>query len=547
VDDDARPSDRPLARARRRRIASWHRASWRRASRPRRLVLVTGALVVAAALVTTLGLVEAPRYSAATPLDGVVGDDLRHEPVPGSWTLTPADVGVPTERSRCLVWQAEPSVGPDRLGGDVLVSASGTDLDDPGPSDASGCRFDGDFGGSAQTVSRLARVDPAGGAVRWWTDLGAELDAGSGFVQVWPADEATDSALVSTLGFGSDGFASAYARLDLATGELSDVTTSSDGRSRLTDASASFALVSSDPQFSYQDSRVYYDSEPGTGEFALYRTSDLDTPVWTGEATGRQDQALTPDGLLVLDDGTLTAVDGRTGTARPWGPALPTANTVAVDGDLVVVGLDPAIPTSTGDTDGTVVALSLDGRELWRHGFRQDRGVQTTGDCVVFSTTPGVVCVDRRTGAERWTTPPRDRRHGLARVTTDPAGGRGSLLFAQTFEPGGAGAVSGDLTSDEAAERTVRLLDATTGDERARATVPTDSRIALAGRTTGYATTAPSGGRTSIVTAFDLADGHRLWQLDSDDAQLGFWGGTLVANRPDGSVQRLVDPVRVVR
>nr|WP_254281222.1 PQQ-binding-like beta-propeller repeat protein [Frigoribacterium sp. VKM Ac-2836] len=210
-----------------------------------------------------------------------------------------------------------------------------------------------------------------------------------------------------------------------------------------------------------------------------------------------------------------------------------------------MVGLDPAIPTSTGDTDGTVVALSLDGRELWRHGFRQDRGVQTTRDCVVFSTTPGVVCVDRRTGAELWTTPPRDRRHGLARVTTDPAGDRGSLVFAQTFEPGGAAAVSGDLTSDEAGERTVRLLDPASGDEVARAVVPGESQIAVVGRTTGYATTA-SGGRTSMVTAFDLSDGHRLWQLGADRDQLGFWGGTLVANRPDGSVQRLVDRVRVV-
>jgi len=79
----------------------------------------------------------------------------------------------------------------------------------------------------------------------------------------------------------------------------------------------------------------------------------------------------------------------------------------------------------------------------------------------------------------------------------------------------------------------------------ARAVVPGESQIALVGRTTGYATTASSG-RTSTVTAFDLADGRRLWQLDTDRDQLGFWGGTLVANHPDGSVQRLVDPVRLV-
>jgi outer membrane protein assembly factor BamB len=539
VTDDARPSDQPLARARRSGTAVWHRAS-----RPRRLALVTAAVVVAAALVTTVGLVEAPRYSSATALDGIVGDDLRHEPVPESWTLTPADVGVPADQGRCLLWQAETAVGPDRLGGDVLVSAGGAAGDDDTAGDTD-CRFDGGFGSTAQTVSRLARIDPADGTVRWWVDLGTELDAGSGFVQVWPADDATDTTLVSTLGFGGDGFASSYARLDLGTGELTDVTTSPNGRARLTDATASWALVSSDPQFSYQDSRVYYDAEPGTGEFSLYAADDLDTPVWTGETTGSQDEALTPDGLLVLDGGTITAVDGRTGRTHAWGPDLPTATTLVVDGDLVVVGLDPAIPTSTDDTDGTVVALSLDGRELWRHGFRQDRGVQTTDDCLVFSTTPGVVCVDRRTGAELWTTPPRDRRHGLARVTTDPAGDRGSLVLAQTFEPGGAAAVTGDLTSDEAAERTVRLLDAASGHEVARAVVPGESQITLVGRTTGYATTASSG-RTSTVTAFDLADGHRLWQLDTERDQLGFWGGVLVANHPDGSVQRLVDPVRVV-
>ncbi|MFJ2355460.1 PQQ-binding-like beta-propeller repeat protein [Frigoribacterium sp. NPDC087798] len=543
--DDARPSDQPFARARRRGTAVWHRAS-----RPRRLALVAAAVAAAAALVTTVGLVEAPRYSSAAALDGVVGDDLRHEPVPWSWTLTPADVGVPADQGRCLLWQAEPAVGPDRLDGDVLVSAGGAAGDDGRGTSAAtdvgaDCRFDGGFGSTAQAVSRLARVDPVDGTVRWWVDLGTELDAGSGFVQVWPADGATDTALVSTLGFGGDGFASSYARLDLGTGELTDVTTSPNGRARLTDATASWALVSSDPQFSYQDSRVYYDAEPGTGEFSLYAADDLDTPVWTGETTGSQDEALTPDGLLVLDGGTITAVDGRTGETHDWGPDLPTATTLVVDGDLVVVGLDPAIPTSTDDTDGTVVALSLDGRELWRHGFRQDRGVQATGDCLVFSTTPGVVCVDRRTGAELWTTPPRDRRHGLARVTTDPAGDRGSLVFAQTFEPGGAAAVSGDLTSDEAAQRTVRLLDAASGHEVARAVVPGESQIALVGRTTGYATTASSG-RTSTVTAFDLADGRRLWQLDTDRDQLGFWGGTLVANHPDGSVQRLVDPVRLV-
>lgn len=542
--DQASPSDQPLARARRRSGVAWHRAS-----RARRLALVAAAVVATAALVTTVGLAEAPRYSSADPLDGVDGDDLRHEPVAASWTLTPADVGVPDDRAECLLWQAEPGVGTGGLDGDVLVSASGDGTDDGAATSAAsdtGCSFDGGFGGTAQTSSRLARVDPLDGTVRWWVDLGAELDAGSGFVQVWPADEATGTALVSSLGFGDDGFASAYGRLDLATGELTDVTTSPNGRSRLTDATASWVLVSSDPEFSYQDSAVYYDSEPGTGEFSLYRADDLDTPVWTGETTGRQDEALTRDGLLVLDDGDITAVDGRTGETSPWGPDLPTATTLTVDGDLVVVGLDPAVPTSTGDTDGTVVALSLDGTERWRHGYRQDRGVQPTDRCLVFSTTPGVVCVDRRTGAELWTTPPRDRRHGLARVTTDPAGGRGSLVFAQTFEPGGAAAASGDLTSDQADERTVRLLDATTGDEVARAAVPGESEIALVGRTTGYATTSPSGGRTSVVTAFDLADGHRLWQLDSDGDQLGFWGGALVANRPDGSVHRLVDPVRLV-
>ncbi|KPG87463.1 PQQ-binding-like beta-propeller repeat protein [Frigoribacterium sp. RIT-PI-h] len=509
---------------------------------------MTAAVVVAAALVTTVGLVEAPRYSSAPARDGGVGADLRHEPGPESWTLTPADVGVPADQGRCLLWQAETAVGPDRLGGAVLVSAggaAGADGTGPGDARAPAGRFDGGFGSTAQPVSRLARVDPVDGTVRWWVDLGTELDAGSGFVQVWPADHAGDTTLVSTLGFGGGGFAPAYARLDLGTGELTDVTTSPNGRARLTDATASWALVSSDPQFSYQDSRVYYDAEPGTGEFSLYAADDLDTPVWTGATPGSQDEALTPDGLLVLAGGTIPAVDGRTGDTHAWGPALPTATPLVVDGDLVVVGLDPAIPTSTDDTDGTVVALSLDGRELWRHGLRQDRGVQTTDDCLVFSTTPGVVCVDRRTGAELWTTPPRDRRHGLARVTTDPAGDRGSLVFAQTFEPGGAAAVSGDLTSDEAAERTVRLLDAASGHEVARAVVPGESQIALVGRTTGYAATTSSG-RTSTVTAFDLSDGHRLWQLDTDRDQLGFWGGALVANHPDGSVQRLVDPVRVV-
>jgi len=537
-DGPGTPPDHPLARARRRVTGAW-----RRAAPPRRLSVTAAALVVAAALVTTIGVVEAPRYSSAAPQDGVVGDDLRHEPVAASWTLTPADLGVPRDRASCLVWQAETSVRPDLLDGDVLVSASGD-----GTALSTGCSFDGGFGGTTQTVSRLARIDPDDGTVRWWVDLGAELDAGSGFVQTWPAEGSGGTALVSTLGFGSDGFASAYARLDLDTGELTEASTSLNGRARLTDASASWALVSSDPEFAYQDSAVYYDSEPGVGQFSLYSVDDLETPVWTGDTTGRQDEALTPDGLLVLDDGAITAVDGRTGDTRRWGPDLPTATTVTVDGDLVVVGLDPAIPTSTGDTDGTVVALSLDGRELWRHGYRQDRSVQATDDCLVFSTTPGVVCVDRRTGAERWTTPPRDPRHGLARVTTDPAGDRGSLVFAQTFEPGGAGAASGRLAPGDASdvtERTVRLLDPASGDEVARASVPTESQIALVGRTTGYAAAAPSGGRTSTVTAFDLSDGHRLWQLDADRDQLGFWGGALVANRPDGSVRRLVDPVRV--
>ena len=81
------------------------------------------------------------------------------------------------------------------------------------------------------------------------------------------------------------------------------------------------------------------------------------------------------------------------------------------------------------------------------------------------------------------------------------------------------------------------------GSERWRADLPADAVIVAASDTTGYAI-GGWGWAGGSVTAFDLADGHRLWQRAAD-GRLDFWGPTLV-EVDDLGVARGLAPPRVV-
>jgi hypothetical protein len=99
-------------------------------------------------------------------------------------------------------------------------------------------------------------------------------------------------------------------------------------------------------------------------------------------------------------------------------------------------------------------------------------------------------------------------------------------------------------------DRALLVLDAADGSERARAFISRESTLVGASRSVGYAAvvrTADSFDGQVVfrdVTAVDLSDGRRLWDLQSD-SDLQFWGGALVSIADDGSIRRLVDTVRV--
>jgi outer membrane protein assembly factor BamB len=513
------------------------RARWHRASFGRRLVVSATALVVATVAVVGLGLATQPGYptggASGGPVDGLVVDEVRNRPTPASWQLTTASLGLPEVDDGCLTYSVLASVGAD-----VLVSTSSQLA-----YTETGCY---DERGRAE---RLVRLDPLTGTVRWSVDI-TGISGGGGTLSAF-VDDARGDAIVSTTGlYGYGRGASGYARVDLATGALADVTTSDDTMPIVDAADDGLVLVSVSPAPVYG-----FADDPLAGAAAealaggqdgprtlLYSRDDLGTPIWSDEQTGGiSSSVLLDDGLLVVGGGTGTVIDGETGDERPWADDLsPSAQAYGVGDTVFLVDFGRGM-----DSRAEVSAWSPDGTERWRRPFDQDRLPVVTGDCVMFSDRDGVRCADLETGADRWEVERSGASRGIPLVTDSRPGRWDDDVVVQTFS-----ARSG--LGDPADDRALLLLDAETGAERMRAYVPRDSSVVAMSRSVAYvagsdSSDAIAGHRVfSTVVGVDLADGRRLWRLDSD-ADLQFWGGALVEIAPDGSVRRLVDDVRVAR
>ena len=502
-------------------LRAWHRASPRR-----RLGLVGVAVAVATALVVTAGVAVQPRYPAGEPLDGLVVDDLRRLPTADGWVVRPEQLGVEGVDTACLDHTVIGRVGG---GSPDVVVASSTQL-----TTVLGVCDDRDGLGE-----RVSRIDPTTGTVRWSLDARV-VGGGGGALRAWSSPDRGD-LLLSTGSFGGFGVSvSGFARVDLATGEVDEVRSSDGGLRRIVDADDSWVLVRTDPEGRGDRGTSFVDGD-GRSQLELFSRDDLEHPTWSGSTSDQEDALLVDDAVLVFARGAAVRVDAATGETSAWGDRWRTPVTPVAEGGLVAVDG----PASDGRADAAeLVVYDLDGTELWRRRHDADRTPVASGRCVVLSGRDALACVDRRTGDELWSTPRDEEARGVPIVLSPPPGQQGRDPFVRTFARTSASVVADG-------DRVVAMVDDATGEQLLTASVPNEATMERASATVGYAFSALRYANTGdvvgrTVTAFDLADGRRLWratpdQLGVDDVQ--FWGGTLVGVGADGSVQRLGDPV----
>ncbi|WP_423921852.1 PQQ-binding-like beta-propeller repeat protein [Frigoribacterium sp. 2-23] len=526
-------------------------ARWHRASRARRSALAATSLVATAAVVTGLGLAAAPHYRAGAPVDGIVVDDLRHEPAPTAWSIDPQDDLGLTVAGRCLQYEPAGTVDGDQLVTVRAVFDTSCDIRDPGG-------------------QRLARIDAATGRVLWSIDVGTALDVGTGDVKVWP--QGGSSALVSigsytalnaaagSYGIGFDeadvdaavrrnGFAysEAYAPIDLATGRIGTVRGSTaQTPEQVVAADADVVLVKTESrEVIGTNTTIDTDTQESTSmpsfappTYTLMRADALDVPLWSGTVADDARPLLFGGRVVFLSESASTALDPATATLSPWGSELGRVGEGGVyDGVLLVYAR-----TTSGDR-AVLSGVSPEGDELWSRGFRQGRFPRLAAGCVVFSDRTGTDCVEPTTGDVRWTRP-SDEQTSLASVPhDDPVGSRGDVVFVQTFADSSARSASG---SSRDRDRDLLAVDGATGAELLRTSVPGESFIAAIGRTVGYVLSDPTPDYAPrTVTAFDLSSGARLWQTRLDAGSFQFWAGSLVSIDADGVVHGNADPVEL--
>ena len=209
--------------------------------------------------------------------------------------------------------------------------------------------------------------------------------------------------------------------------------------------------------------------------------------------------------------------------------------------------------------DGAVHALSMkDGRELWRYSPPDGKSASSPavwGDLLVVHDMRGqVTLLDRATGAFRWV-------HDFGSpIESSPVVVGGVDLF---------GAWDGRIVALDLRSRVVRWTVATGAKVTASAAVvgddvvigDYDGRVRVLSLATGavrwtatvngrvYGTPAVAAGRVFVpsssgatLTAFDLADGHRLWQRRAGSyvySAPAVWGDRVVFGSYDGQLRCL--------
>ena len=516
------PAPARLARAAH-RLRSTTAARWRRASGPARLRAATGVLAAGTALVVATGLVVAPDYPSVgaadlDPLalargdDRTVGgpvDDLRTLPDGVAWSTDLGRRLTPLAGPGCSNWQAVGTVD-----NDVLVSAA------VGPFGAS-CQ--GAVGGG------IARVDPGNGDVAW-TVGSAEL--GDGPMSWWtvvPVDGPEDGpplALVTGAGPDPD---SPTSIVDLAegvvVGALARAGTDDPVVASVEQVTSELLLVAERPRERYRDGG-WSAQEGDTTRYGVHRVADvlaagaLGEPAWTVELPDFSTVSLLGRRLVLGTDDEVLVVD-----VPGDGPAE-TVQRLPLEGawlqSVTTVGGTTVVSTTDGDSRASVTGVDAEGDVAWRRAVAVDPvtgGAQSTlsaSGCLLLGEGTGLRCVDADRGEDRWSTTldEGDRVDGMTRPGGSP----------DVFVRLGPLAASPDGGPTDETVGTVAVRP--DGSERWRAELPADAVVVAASGTTGYAI-GGWGWTGGAVTAFDLADGHRLWQRSSD-GRLDFWGPTLV-------------------
>ena len=528
------PDPMPLERARR-RVGRAVRGRWHRASSGRRLVGLFTGLVVATALVAGVGTGSQPVYPD-WPDGATLLGDLRQAPTREAWSTDLAALNDTPLPAGCRGFRP---VG--EIDGDALVAGSATAYD-----------------GCDSPPAMLLRIDPDSGDVRWVLDLTSRLGASGAYLNLVADD---DGSLATVFGQAAPG--DRAVRVDLDDGSVvADVIGPVDDPTAavpvLMGIHSGRALVALQPRDRVSDDGQGI--EYTDGDTTLYRLIDVDDPaatIWSGEV-GTSDVPLllgafliveTTNGPVIIDaeTGEANPVPGGAATVESGGVAGLVAGDAGDAGDGAIGGagdelLIATVTTRAGERE--VMALDRSGGSRWSEPLALSGAVTVTDDCVMVSEPPSTFrCLDAVDGGERWQRTLALDDGYSARVDSyqQPQGGSAIVV---DMSSGAAGVA--DLEDDHPS--TFVGLSTATGATMFSAEVPAMSFSAGLARTAGFAgSIVGQDFSQTMVTAFDLSDGRRLWQQRSPSrGSLDFWAGALVSVDADGVAHGLRTQADVV-
>ncbi|WP_423921850.1 hypothetical protein ACPEEZ_01580 [Frigoribacterium sp. 2-23] len=595
LDDDASEGgagpDRTPSRPRRVVAAAGRalRARWQAASRGRRAASSLAALLLVAGLVAVLGSAVQPSYPAlAAPGQTMTGtdpfgrsqgtgpmllDDLRALPTGAAWTTDLRAALAPGTTTGCVSYRQVGTVGSDVLVGTSWLGGGGDCID---------------------AIGRVARIDPGTGRIEWTADIRAALDIGDPqYVTVYP--DSDDRAATVSL---SRQVGTPAVRLDLRTGEilgtivrpddvtftepgsdsgtgsgsdagsapgydpsgLGELSTQGDGSSdsptitppatgvhSLTTASSGAFVVGTIPREYFDGTGAMTYSSDDPFHYDLYRVADPTTPIWSGDVMSSSYPTMMDGRMFVeLFGGGQISVDTTTGAVTHWPTSLSGVNgAFSIEGQLYVV-------TSGDGSDGdptprnTLTALGEGAVPRWSADISPNSQPTSGPGCLtVTELAGGISCLDVDTGTPRWTLDPPVQRGQSAQQVYAVDRPSTQDTFVQIARPDRA---YSDTGTGDADDTRLAAFDSLTGARRYDVALPGLIYLAGTGRTTGYAFSYSSSSQfgASVLTAFDLADGHHLWTLDDPSiATEEFWQGTLVTVSSAGVARGLRDDVTV--
>ena len=210
--------------------------------------------------------------------------------------------------------------------------------------------------------------------------------------------------------------------------------------------------------------------------------------------------AMGADGKLLEGSSWLLSLDGAVVRQRVAGPGDEYAGLGVLRGGSMFV---ETTTTATG-ARASVLTDAATGRtitvEASPMGARPDDG--SLGDAILMSSATGgaLLAYDVATEQPRWT--------GAAAAE---GGGYPMVLDGRVVRSGSDGSPSVDLTSVDA--RTGETIWSTTVKSNQGGSLVTDGRVVLVSRS--ESTTSPG----AVITAYDLTDGRRRWEVPIDDEQ----------------------------